>query len=72
MVSKEVIGMATKSILKSVNIRTASAANSLANAMEHARDRRSVPVKISRPVSDATEDEIRNMFMEKKNDNDGI
>lgn len=60
--------MATKSILKSVNIRSRKDVNALANAMEHARDRKAVPIKMSRPVSDATEEEIKKMFGDKSND----
>lgn len=64
----EVVIMATKSILKSVNIRNRAAANALANAIEHAKERKNAPVKMSRPVSDATEDEIKEMFGDKLDD----
>lgn len=51
--------MATKSILKSVNIRNKGAALSLARAMENAHTKADEPVKISRSVSEATEEEIK-------------
>ncbi len=54
--------MATKSILKSINIRTRNAAESLARAMENAHTKKSTPVKMSRPVSDASDEDIRKMF----------
>lgn len=54
--------MATKSILKSVNIKNKGAALSLARAMENAHTRHGNPVNMSRPVSEASEDEIRKMF----------
>ena len=54
--------MATKSILKSVNIRNKGAAERFAAAMETAHLKKSQPVKMSRPVSEATDDEIRKMF----------
>lgn len=60
--------MATKSILKSVNIRSQAAVNALTNAIEYAKERETRPVKMSRPVSDATEDEIKTMFGDKKDD----
>lgn len=54
--------MATKSILKSVNIKNKDAALSLARAMENAHTRHGDPVNMSRPVSEASENEIRKMF----------
>lgn len=54
--------MATKSILKSVNIRNKGAALSLARAMENAHTKADKPVKMSRSVSEATEEEIKKMF----------
>ena len=54
--------MATKSILKSINIRTRNAAELFARAMEKAYAQKVVPVKMSRPVSDASEKDIRGMF----------
>ena len=62
---ERMIIMATKSILKSVNIKNKGAALSLARAMENAHSKKSIPVKMSRPVSEATEDEIMQMFGDK-------
>ncbi len=61
-----VVTMATKSILKNVNIRNRKGASALARAMENASSVKSQPVIMSRPVSDATEDEIKKMFGDTK------
>lgn len=58
--------MATKSILKSVNIKTNHAAVRLADAMEYAKDRPGRKVDFQRPVSDATAEDIIKMFGQKK------
>ena len=50
--------MATKSILKSVNIRNKGTALSLARAMVSAHTKAATPVKVSQSVSDATDDDI--------------
>ena len=54
--------MATKSILKSVNIRNKGTALSLARAMENAHTKADKPVKMSQSVSEATEEDIIKMF----------
>ena len=54
--------MATKSILKNVNIRNRKDASALARAMENAHSVKSQPITMSRPVSEATGDEIKKMF----------
>lgn len=59
---KGVITVATKSILRNVNIRDRKGAAALARAMENAASVKSRPVEMSRPVSEATKDEIRKMF----------
>lgn len=58
--------MATKSVLKNIDIKTPSAACSLVNAMESAKGKYAQPVVNNRSFSDASRDEIRKMFGEKE------
>lgn len=57
--------MATKSILKNINIRTKHAAVRLADAMEYSKNFGNRPVEFQRSVSDATRDDILKMFGKK-------
>ena len=54
--------MATKSILKSVEIKNKETAVSLISALENAKGKHAKPVVIQRSFSDASRDEIRKMF----------
>ena len=55
--------MATKTILKNVTIKTAAAANKLANALEIAESKQNVaPIKESTNIYTASIDEVRKMF----------
>ena len=58
--------MATKSILKNINIKTKYAAARLADAMEYAKNLPDHPVEFQRSVSEATEEDIRKMFGKKE------
>ena len=58
--------MATKSILKTVHIKSSKSARRLASALENAAGKHGQEVQITRPASDATRDEIRKMFGSKK------
>ena len=54
--------MATKSILKSVEIKNKETAAALISALENAKGKHAKPVVIQRSFSDASRDEIRKMF----------
>lgn len=54
--------MATKSVLKNVNIKNRASALSLVNALENAKGKHAQRVKKTRTFSDASRDEIRKMF----------
>ena len=54
--------MATKSVLKTIYIKDAKAANRLILALENAERKSVSDQKSSRKVSTASEDEIRSMF----------
>lgn len=54
--------MATKSILKSINIKRKKSALSLISAVENASGKHSKEVIYSRPCSEASREEIRAMF----------
>ena len=58
--------MATKSILKNVDIKSRNAALALVNALENARGKSSATPDKTRTFSTATRDEIRKMFGEVK------
>lgn len=60
--------MATKSILKSINIKTKKSALALVNALENASGKHAQDVFRSRAFSDASREEIRKLFgKEQKN-----
>lgn len=54
--------MATKSILKNVNLKSKRSVRALANALENASGKYSRPVQRQRAVSDASREDIRKMF----------
>lgn len=59
--------MATKSILKTVRIKSSKSAIALVNALENAKNKSAKEVKLSKPYSEASEEEILQMF-EKNHD----
>lgn len=54
--------MATKSILKSIQIKDKKSAAKLANALENASGKKAKEIKYNRSFSDASRDDIRKMF----------
>ncbi len=58
--------MATKSILKNIDIRDKKSAFALINALENASKKHAQPVTKSRGFSDASVDDIQKMFGERK------
>lgn len=58
--------MATKSILKSVNIKNRKSALGLVNALENASGKHAKPVARSKSFSDASREDIRKMFGDSK------
>lgn len=54
--------MATKSVLKNIDIKTRGSALALVNALENAKGKSAQPVTSKRTFSDADRDEIRKMF----------
>lgn len=58
--------MATKSVLKNVDIKNRKSALALVNALENAKGKHARPVITNRFFSDASRDEIRKMFGENK------
>lgn len=54
--------MATKSVLKNVDIKTKNSALALVNALENAKGKSAQPVINQRTFLDASKDEIRKMF----------
>jgi iron(III) transport system ATP-binding protein len=54
--------MATKSILKNININKRKDANQLISALEQADNKSSKTVTISRTLSEATREDIRRVF----------
>ena len=63
---KGVTGMATKSVLKNIDVKTRDSALALVNALENAKGKHSQNVVPSRTFSYANKDEIRKMFEAKK------
>ena len=57
--------MATKSILKSIDIKDRATANAFINALENASGKKSKQVQHTRVCTDANRDEIRKMFGDK-------
>ena len=58
--------MATKSILKSINIKDKATANAFVSALENASGKSAKPVTHTRIFTDASKDEIRKMFRTEK------
>ncbi|ACB84405.1 hypothetical protein [Natranaerobius thermophilus] len=54
--------MATKSILKNINIRRKSFCRNFINALENAKGRKSKEVKLSRPVTEIKGEKIKEIF----------
>lgn len=54
--------MATKSVLKNVDIKTRTSALALVNALENAKGKSAKPVVTKRTFSDASREEIKKMF----------
>lgn len=54
--------MATKSILKTVDIRTEKSARRLADALEHASGQHAKPVECSQAVYTASAEDARRIF----------
>lgn len=54
--------MATKSVLKNVDIKTRQSALALVNALENAKGKHAQHVVKTRTFSDASREEIRKMF----------
>ena len=58
--------MATKSVLKNIDLRTRKSATALVTALENAKRKGSKPIAKQRIFSDASRDEIRKMFEVRK------
>lgn len=58
--------MATKSVLKTIDIKTRASAVALVNALENAKGKSSQLVTQQRTFSDASREEIRKMFSTSK------
>lgn len=58
--------MATKSILKTIHIKTPKSAQRLTSALENASGKAAKEVKLSRMASEASRDEICKMFGREK------
>ncbi len=54
--------MATKSVLKNVDIKTRKSALALVNALENAKGKHAQRIAKTRTFSDASREEIRKMF----------
>ena len=54
--------MATKSVLKNVDVKTRNSALALVNALENAKGKHAQHIKKTRSFSDASREEIRKMF----------
>ena len=54
--------MATKSVLKTIDIKTRTSAIAFVNALENAKGKHAQPVVAHRTFSDASKAEIRKMF----------
>lgn len=58
--------MATKSVLKNIDIKSRDSALALVNALENAKGKRTQFVEKTRTFSDASRDEIHKMFGDAK------
>lgn len=54
--------MATKSVLKNIDIKSRKSVQALASALEHANGKHSQTVMKQRTFSDASREDIRKMF----------
>lgn len=54
--------MATKSILKTIHIKTSEPARALVQALEHAKGKKEQDVIISKTYSEASRTDIKKMF----------
>lgn len=60
--------MATKSILKEIDVRDKKFANNLINALEHAANKGSIEVRLTKPVSEVKREQIKKLFGEKEDE----
>jgi hypothetical protein len=60
--------MATKSILKEVNIRNKGLGRKLVNALEYAKHKGSVVVRLSKPVNEIRREQIKEIFSKEVDD----
>lgn len=58
--------MATKSVLKTIDIKERRSVLTFVRAMEHAKEKTAQPVCKTRSFSDASREEIKKMFGDKK------
>lgn len=58
--------MATKSVLKNIDVKSRKSALALVNALENAKGKHAQPVVNNRTFSDASREEMRKMFEESK------
>ena len=58
--------MATRSILKNININKRKLINAFVTAMEHAQEKTAKDVQYSRTVSDVKGDELKKIFGDNK------
>jgi len=58
--------VATKSVLKNVDVKTRDSALALVNALENAKGKHAQHIKKTRVFSDASREEIRKMFGDTK------
>jgi len=54
--------MATKSILKNIDIRNKSLCRNLLNALEHAEGKKSKEVKLNKPYAEIKKEQIKELF----------
>ena len=54
--------MATKSVLKNIDVKTRESASALVNALENAKGKHAQHIEKTRTFSDASREEIRKMF----------
>ncbi len=64
---KEGFIMATNSFLKVIHVRDRAFAKKLIDALEHAKGKKSIEVKFSKPVKEIPKEEIKALF-NKEND----
>ncbi len=54
--------MATKSILKEVNVRNKVLGRKLVNALEHAKNKGCITVELTKPVNEIRREQIKEIF----------